>query len=222
MDASRWRNDRGKIWLNVASGSYPQSGFVNLDNSLFLKLTPIYLLVRLLAPRYSEAVKRFKELKKRHRYIVHDCRKPLTFPDESVDHALCSHFIEHVYPDEALAILRDLHRVLKRSGTLHLIVPDLRGYASRYLNRTRGPDSANVFVESLLLSQRSRPSLRFRLLELLGGYGLQHRWMYDRESIVLLLEDVGFEICEENRSPSARWREDDDEPSVNLLARKNH
>lgn len=220
MDVGKWRNDRGEIWLNVASGAYPQEGFVNLDNSLFLKLTPLYFLIRRLSPKHGEVVGQFRELRKRYRFVIHDCRKTLWLPDESVDHILCSHFVEHVYPDEGAAILRDFHRVLKRSGTLHLIVPDLEGHVASYTSRGAGRDSADALMDALLLSQRRRPSLTFRILELLGGYGLQHRWMYDRDSTCQLLEGMGFVIRGENRSPSARWRADEEEPSVNLLAEK--
>lgn len=37
--------------------------------------------------------------------LKHDCRKKLPVPVISVDHILCSHFLEHVFPEEMELIL---------------------------------------------------------------------------------------------------------------------
>ncbi len=53
--------------------------------------------------------------------VVHDIEKlPLPFGDEEFDEILCQDVLEHV---EYIAVLRDLHRILKKGGSLTIRVP---------------------------------------------------------------------------------------------------
>jgi predicted SAM-dependent methyltransferase len=128
--------------------------------------------------------------------------------------------LEHVYPVEMERIVIDFHRVMKPTATLHVIVPDLKAQAERYLNRNRNAESeaADEFLKESLLSRESRGSLKYRMLEFHGGFGLQHRWMYDFSSMARKLEDAGFLILEDNETPSKSFRRDDG--SVHVVARK--
>lgn len=47
-----------------------------------------------------------------------------TLPDNSVDEAHCSHFIEHLEAQERIWFVNELHRVLKPGAFITLIVPD--------------------------------------------------------------------------------------------------
>jgi hypothetical protein len=219
-DLDKWRNTKGEIWLNVASSSCVLPDFVNVDNSLFFRLQPIYPLI---APFLSKSkVATFHEYKQARRngtLLIHDCRRPLPFPDESIDHILCSHFLEHVYPDEATGILKDFYRSLKRQGTVHIIVPDLRYFVDTYLS-AKTADSTDSLVRSTLLSFETRPSFRHRFLEFLGYEGMRHRWMYDQESMAQRLSGVGFQLLQDNNSPSSCFRREDGPVSVHLLGIK--
>lgn len=53
--------------------------------------------------------------------VVHDVeRLPLPFSDESIDEIFCQDVLEHV---EYIPILKDLHRILKKDGTVTIRVP---------------------------------------------------------------------------------------------------
>src|SRR4051812_34753945 len=118
MNIDRCRNDQGKIWLNVASSIYVLDRFVNLDNHPFLRILRIYPLLKpFVGRKYGAIIDEYLAAKTKALLVRHDCRQPLTFPDGSVDHILCSHFLEHVYPKEAATILRDFYRVLTKGGT---------------------------------------------------------------------------------------------------------
>ncbi len=56
-------------------------------------------------------------------------------------------------------------------------------------------------------------------MEFGGGFGLQHRWMYDQASMEAKIAEIGFEIVPENETPSGEWRKDDG-ISVHVVARK--
>ena len=59
-----------------------------------------------------------------------DLRNPLPFPDESVAVLYCSHTLEHLFPDHALNLLREIRRVMRPDGVARVVVPDVT-YALR-------------------------------------------------------------------------------------------
>lgn len=210
-----------KLWLNVASSTYVLPNFVNLDNHVFLKyraMLPIFK--RLLSPKHAKLANEYSNAISRATLVQHDCRKKLKFDDNTVDHILCSHFLEHVYLDEAKTILADFYRVLKPEGTIHIIVPDLQRFVSEYLEmKANGNEYAgDEFMNKCLLSRATKGSLRYRLMEIYGGFGLQHRWMYDKASLSMHITNSGFRIDNTLEVPSDAFRKNDD--SVHIRAKK--
>ncbi len=220
-DVQRLRNASNEIWLNVASSLGVLNGFVNFDNHVLMRLVGVYPVIKRLVPsRYRTMIEGYREAHRQAVLIRHDCRRPLPLPDGVADHILCSHFLEHVYPVEAEEIIRGFFRVLKEGGTIHVIVPDLREQARKYLNMAGGgaPEAADEFVRETLLGKETAGTLRYRLLEFLGGFGLQHRWMYDGPSMTLRLQRAGFTILNTNETPSRHYRQGDG--SVHVVVRK--
>lgn len=157
----------------------------------------------------------YKIVKSQNDLRPHNCTKKLPFSEGSIDHILCSHFLEHVHASKALEIVKDFHRVLKIGGTLHLIVPDIKAMVAEYNN----DGDANAFLRATDLCNIHPPSLNYRTLEFLGHTGMQHRWMYDEQSLTNLLIECSFTLKEKNDSPSAHFRAGED-GAVNLLAVK--
>lgn len=153
-------------------------------------------------------------------YIVKDCGKPLPFSPNSVDHILASHFLEHLYKQEAEEVLRGFYHVLNPGGTLHVVVPDLAYRTRRYVDKIGSEGSADEFVDSLLFTKSKHPGFLLRWREFIGGFGLLHRWMYDEPAMRSMLERAGFSVVTENTSPSADWRKEDNASQVNILAVK--
>jgi len=135
-----------------------------------------------------------------------------------VDHILCSHFLEHVKADEAKVILSDFFRVLRKGGSLHLVVPDLSAAAERYVRNSEDPEAADEFQRDIILHFEAKDSYRLRLLQFRGGFGLTHQWMYDAASLRQRVMDVGFEVLEANVTPSRDFRKSDG--SLHLVAVK--
>lgn len=69
--------------------------------------------------------------------LVCNVRKGLPYPDGSFDVIYCNHVMEHFTPDEGLAFLHELKRVLKSSGRIRLVVPDLERKTKDYLTRLK-------------------------------------------------------------------------------------
>lgn len=208
------------IWLNVASGYCVLEKFINLDNDIFYRLASFYPLIKpLLSKEHRRTVEEYKAAKKSTPFLKCDCRKPLPFSDGSVGHILCSHFLEHVYSEQATRILCDFKRVLKNDGTLHIILPDLNILIDQYIASKATENAADIFVGKILMSSQNRPSFRFRLFEFFRFEGLKHRWMYTFDSMALKLKECGFELIDSTIIPSAHVRINDGE-SVHLFARK--
>jgi len=219
----KYRNKDGKIFLNVGSSIQVVEGFVNLDNHIFLHFGGLLIRFKGLLPRkYWETAEKFETAKRKALLIQHDCRKRLFFPDGVVDHILSAHFLDYVFPDEMENILEEFYRVSKEGATLHIVLPNLRGYAEEYLQRNEKGDllAADWFLNMTVLTRRSRGSLLYRLLECLGFWGLQHRGVYDDLAIEKRLRYCGYEILESNETPSKLYRVSDGPISFHVVARK--
>ncbi len=206
-------NKQGKLWINCASSVFVLPEFINLDNHIWLRLLPVFNVTKRLIPsRYHQNIAKLQEASDKAPLFQHDCTKPLPVADNSVDHILCSHFLEHVFPFEAEAIVADYYRVLKPGGTVHLIVPDLALQVENYQNqKANNPKAADSFLEEMLISRRNKPSWRFQLLGLVGNFGLDHKWMYDLQSLSELATAAGFRMVPENQTPSSQVRHNDGE-----------
>lgn len=217
----RYRNSKGEVWLNVASSVYVLEDFVNLDNHVLLRFAAAFPLIKAVLPRkYHALIEQYRAAGAKARLLKHDCRKPLPVASGTVDHILCSHFLEHVYPTEADAILRDFLRALKDGGTLHVIVPDLKDQVMQYLRHAEQglSTAADEFIKETLLARESTGTLKYRLLEFSGGFGLQHRWMYDHSSMESKLKHAGFQVLDTNDTPSKEYRLNDG--SVHIVVQK--
>jgi predicted SAM-dependent methyltransferase len=197
---------RRGLWLNVGSSTWVIPGFVNLDNSPFLWLADTApWLGRLLAPRHREAIDEFRRARTRAPIRRHDCQQPLPFRADTVDHILCSHFLEYLARPRMQQVLRDFHRVLRGEGTVHIILPDLAQMAARYVH---GEVDADQLQRELGLHPEPGESLTVRLLQLWNGWPLTHHWMYDHASATTQLVDAGF-VLENLETPSSQFRADD-------------
>jgi predicted SAM-dependent methyltransferase len=122
--------------------------------------------------------------------VVWDLRRGLPFPDESCAAIFGEHVIEHIPKADAELLLRECRRVLQPRGVVRLSTPDagkfLRAYVNdrEFLADPRFPDSADTSMDRVNMMMRE--------------YG-QHLWVYDIESICLVLQKAGFSSTIEQR-----------------------
>lgn len=122
--------------------------------------------------------------------------RPLPFPEGCFAAVYSSHLLEHLYHDQALALLRECHRVLRPSGFCRIVVPDLEAATRRYLQAKAAGDfnAANRMMEELLVHDKGPRK------GLLGAYYRwtayhQHKWMYDASSLEQLFTAAGFRVA---------------------------
>jgi len=205
--------DKNKTYINVASGSNVISGYINIDNSIFLLLSylPMYM-VSFFFKKHYDIISLFREARKKHTLYRRDCRKDLTmFSSGSVDHIVCSHFLEHLYQNEVEIVLKGFRRILKNDGTMHIVLPDLSKQIAKYLKnkKEKNVNAADVFVSETEFTHVNRKSFIYNLMTLIGSFGMQHFWMYDYDSFHKILVKNGFEVIDKEKVPDSEYKSDD-------------
>jgi len=119
--------------------------------------------------------------------IRHGAAGRIVFPESSLDGFYASHVLEHLSRATCEQLLRNIHRWLKPTGVLRIVLPDLRRLAEAYLS---GALDANHFVLKTYLAPEPRS------LNLPFSHG-RHQWMYDAASFKALLRDNGYREIEE-------------------------
>jgi len=65
-----------------------------------------------------------------------DLRYPINFSDNKIDGVYCGHTLEHLYPKDALNLLKEIYRILKPGHWLRINVPDLEIFVQFYIGNT--------------------------------------------------------------------------------------
>ena len=176
--------------LNIGCGQSIMEGWINIDNSMSIKLAKLPLL-------FSKFLLRIKIINesqfdliffaKRNKILSADCTK-LPFSSNTVDVIYSSHMMEHLRRDDAIVFIKECFRVLKIGGALRLSLPDLKIAIERYIDN----GDADFFMECLLMEPPKTKGIKNLIkLYLSGGYR-NHSWMYDGNSLIKLLGNYGF------------------------------
>ncbi|TWU20539.1 hypothetical protein Pla52o_44170 [Novipirellula galeiformis] len=72
-----------------------------------------------------------------------DLRRGLPYEAEQFAAVYHSHVLEHLTPDNAATMLRDCFRVLRPGGIIRVVVPDLEGIATAYLQTLNEADGGD-------------------------------------------------------------------------------
>lgn len=199
--------------LNLGSGPNGPEGWINLDGSWNAWLAQYPCLRKLmrainLLPKHSVNVSWGRGI------VIHDVRKPLPFPNCSMEAIYASHLLEHLYLNEAGRLLCECHRVLSPGGVLRIIVPDLRSVVAEYLKAIptdRMADSisadtpADILNKKLLLRNVNAPSgnIFYRIYTALKDFH-SHKWVYDAGSLIKYFELAGFNDVREMKVHESR------------------
>jgi predicted SAM-dependent methyltransferase len=169
--------------LNLGCGQMVVDGWVNVDYAVGARLARIPFL------RAFNRKFRWFDRDWDHRIFIHNLVKPFPWANGSAACVYSSHTLEHFSREEGLAFLRECHRVLRPSGLIRIVVPDLAFWISEY---TLGRLPADEFVEQIgvLYGQSSHP-VKSRLLPFIQ---FPHKCLYDEAALLGALHQTGFVV----------------------------
>jgi len=116
-----------------------------------------------------------------------DLRIGLPYPPSSIDIIYAEHVFEHFDYVTLVSLLRDCYDVLKPGGVLSAAVPDAEIYLNAYSN-DRDFNYREYCKYDFGLSYRYRIDY-VNYIFYMGGH---HRYMFDKESLVLIMRAAGF------------------------------
>jgi len=178
--------------VNIGCGTTIVTGWTNIDNSFNIVLSKF--------PLFKKILYKLHILPKSVYYthfpsnvIHHNVTRGLPFNSNSVGYIYSSHLLEHLTRTDSQKLLTECHRVLKKGGKLRLIVPDLKLLATKYVNDVINADE---FMYSIKLKDSEKKKTLGE--KLFPSFFLKdiHKWMFDFESLSILLKFIGFEKVE--------------------------
>ena len=165
--------------INLGSGPISARGWTNYDWGL-LPVLGKYKLVSFLVK--CKLIDKNYDWKWPAIDLV-DIRKELPNEDNSVEFIYCSNVLEHFEKYEAKKILLECRRILKKNGCIRVVLPDLKKLIKNY-------SSADTFNREYFGYDKDLNNSLLGKIKSLFIRG--HQWMYDDESFINLLKEVGF------------------------------
>lgn len=204
----------GRALLNVACSFRTHAVWNNLDFSAYALLAHHKMFAAILNGCGILSADRCKRVVAMDPQIIrHDLRKGIPFSEGIFDAVYNSHFIEHLGKGDALPVLKECKRVLRKGGVLRMVVPDLEIQARNYISEIQRlacgetkdlknhQKAVHKLFDQMVLTEpggtrEQNPLVRFFERLLRGNTakaGELHRWMYDKYSLKDLLLTAGFD-----------------------------
>jgi len=175
------------IKLNLGCGLNTHPDWINIDASFTARISKISFLYKIVCK-----LTKMKPIPWPRNIKIHDVRKGLPFPDNSVDAIFSSHMIEHLHYEEAKFVIQECYRCLCRGGIIRIIVPDLYQIAKEYVELMKSKPNnihSHKFLQNLNMIEHSNKGIK--KYNRIFDYS-RHLYMYDQYSLKNLLKSVGF------------------------------
>jgi len=172
-----------EVKVNLGCGLAVASGWINVDGSLNALIAggPSFVhrvLYHLTGANRYYSCQEYCDLLGENRFVHHDLSKGLPFVDDVVDVVYSSHFLEHLYREDAEYLLRESWRVLHSGGRIRVCIPDLAYAVSLYQDQNN--KNKVKMLENYFFVQDK------------ASYYAVHKYMYDFDLLRLKLEEAGF------------------------------
>lgn len=126
-------------------------------------------------------------------YLQHDLTQPFPMSGRAFAWGYSEHFIEHVKPEQAVAWLAEMRRLIAPGGLLRVTTPDLKKYINGYIDpEFRFFRLHTERMESLSGNKGSVPQRRAWMVNQIFRF-FQHQWIYDFDEIVHVASLAGFD-----------------------------
>lgn len=189
--------------LNLGCGRTTNSQFINIDFNIFLKLSRVPGLKRILS-RLGIYYPKLDHV------LIHDLRRGIPFPSNSIEVVYHSHLLEHIDFEQVNTFLKEIHRVLQVGGIHRIVIPNPEPFLLQIQGDITNYEKTGSYVGSVsnihaLLEQSVRkipariqdfrPFFRGIALRLFGDAqkrGETHQMMYSKAAVHEILVKNGF------------------------------
>lgn len=178
---------------NLGCGLTAPVGWVNIDRSpnlLLDRVKPAKQLLCLVGVLTKEHMVKWPR-----NITIRDIRKGIPCHDGEADAIYSSHTLEHLYFDEANAILDDCFRALRPGGVMRVALPNGQEFAR--LGASGDPEEAREFNRRLCAHPMAAPSRRQQIVRLLASP--PHRWQPVPSLVREMFREAGFASPEERK-----------------------
>lgn len=117
----------------------------------------------------------------------YDLRMGLPFGKDSIDMIYSEHVLEHFSYKDLIFLLKDCYRVMKPNGVFSVAIPNAKIYLNAYAN-SEPFDQKKYCSYQFGLSYKNKIDYVNYIFYMDG----EHRHMFDEESVVTILSEVGF------------------------------
>ncbi len=117
-----------------------------------------------------------------------DITRGIPIKPDSFDGIYTEHCLEHIKYEECQKVLGDIFRLLKKGGTLRLIVPDAELYINLYTDAQSGKIVSFPYVKSEEIFGKLTPMTIVN--GIFRGHG--HLYAYDFRTLKEMLTEAGF------------------------------
>lgn len=168
------------VMLNLGCGLAIAPGWINIDGSInaLVASLPRFLhpmFYRLTGARAFYSKEEYCRLLGENLFVHHELASGIPYPDDSVDFIFTSHFVEHLFHDQAVHLLSECYRTLKSGGIIRISIPDL------------------AYAVALYQQGRKEEMLKqYFFVEDDDNVFSRHKYMYDYEMLGAMLADAGF------------------------------
>ncbi len=183
--------------LNIGCGQLIGEHWLNIDSSPNVLLDNYRLLKTLLYPLLPKSS---RETKFRGAKYV-DLRHGLPFAANYFDAVFSSHFLEHLYLEDGLAVLRETYRCLKPGGKVRFILPSLDAEIDQYfaIKKSGNPLASTEYARISNVFERPKVGPWWYKF-LLNAYNKNsHKMFYNSMSLKHYFSSAGFSEIEDRQ-----------------------
>lgn len=191
--------------INIGCGDTSLAGWENIDNSLAIVVAKRPWTGKLLSAAGIVQKSWWDKWVGRDVKWV-DVRKGLPFPDSSAQGIYTCHLLEHFTPKDSEHLLLECRRVLRPGGILRIVTPDLEKLFDLYQTVKKNFDRDKADLERVpadfflsctgIFPGIYTPSDKGLIGYLLKNSKHYHRWLYDFDSLYVLLKRIGYKDIE--------------------------